>query len=162
LRWAIALEKAGIKGDGLTFTGAEKEKAHTMTFHVNNGNFAIAGGTGGQANVAGGNNARVNIQAADNSTNSVVHQAEGMAELAEELSKLRASLLPQARNAEHYAAIGAVASAEIAAKDGKASNIAQALSALGTGGKWALGVAKDIGVPLAEAALKSHLGLPPG
>jgi hypothetical protein len=164
LRWAIALGKAGVRGDGSTFTGPEKEKAHTMTFHVDTENFTIgvAGGTGGQSNVASGDHAHLNIQSVDNSINPITYQADDMTKLAEEFSKLRSALLLQARDAEHYAAIGAVATAEIAAKDGKASNIAKALSALGTGGKWALGIARDIGVHLAAAALKPHLGLPPG
>jgi hypothetical protein len=109
-----------------------------------------------------GNNPRVNIKSTDNSTNSVIYQAEDMAKLAEEFAQLRAALLPLAHNAEHYAAIGAVASAEMAAKEGASPNIAQALSALGAGGKWVLDAAKDIGVPLAVAALKSYLDLPPG
>jgi hypothetical protein len=31
---------------------------------------------------------------------------------------------------------------------------------LKTGGKWALDVAKEIGVPIAEAAIKKSLGIP--
>jgi len=85
-----------------------------------------------------------------------------MAKLAEEFAQLRSALLPLASDAEQFAAIGAVASAEIAAKNGESSKITQALSALGTGGKWVLGVAKDIGVALVVAALESYLGLPPG
>ncbi len=56
LRWAVALDKAGIRGDGLTFTGAEKEKAHSMVFHLDKGNLTIGvvGTVGEQANVATG------------------------------------------------------------------------------------------------------------
>jgi hypothetical protein len=164
LRWAIALDKAGVRGDGLTFTAPEKEKAHSMTFHVDAENFTIgvAGGTGGQANIASGDHAYVNIKSVDNSINPITYRSDEMPMLADELSKLRSALLLQARDPEHYAAIGALASAEIAAKEGKASSIANALSALGTGARWALGVAKDIGVPLATAALKPYIGLPPG
>ena len=164
LRWAIALDKAGVRGDGLSFTGPEKEKAHSMTFHVDTENFTIgvAGGTGGQANVASGDHAHLNIHSIDNSINPITYKADDMTKLAEEFSKLRSALVVQARDAEHFAAIGAVASAEIAAKDGKPSNIAKALSALGTSGKWALGIAREIGVHLAASALKPYLGLPPG
>jgi hypothetical protein len=163
LRWALALDKAGIKGDGLTFTRAEKERAHSMVFHVDGANFniGIAGGTGGQANVAAGSNARVNIQSTDNSNNSVACQADQMVTLAEQFAKLRTALLSQASDAEHYASIGAIASAEIAAKEGNASNMAQALSALGAGGKWVVGIARDIGTELAASALKSYVGLSP-
>jgi hypothetical protein len=109
-----------------------------------------------------GNNSRVNIQSTDNSTNSIIYQAEDMPKLADEFAQLRAALLTRARSAEHYAAIGAVASAEVAAKEGASPKIAQALSALGAGGRWVVDTAKDIGVPLAVAALKPFLGLPPG
>ena len=56
LRWAIALDKAGIRGDGLSFTGVEKEKAHSMVFHADNGNLniGVVGNVGGRGNVATG------------------------------------------------------------------------------------------------------------
>ncbi len=164
LHWAIALDKAGVRGDGLAFTDPEKLRAHRMTLNVNSENFnvGILGGTGGQSNVAGGNNARVNILSDDNSSNSIVYQTDDMAKLAAELSQLRLALAPLAHDAEHYAAMGAVASAEIAAKEGKSSTIGQALSAAGKGGRWAFDVATEIGVHLAAAALKPYLGLPPG
>jgi len=41
LRWAMALDKAGVKGDGLFFTNAEKQKAHTMIFHADSGTVTI-------------------------------------------------------------------------------------------------------------------------
>jgi hypothetical protein len=56
LRWALALDKAGIRGDGLTFTGVEKEKARSMVFHVDSGNVnvGVIGDVAGRANVAAG------------------------------------------------------------------------------------------------------------
>jgi len=56
LRWAIALSNAGVKGEGLTFTGIEKEKAHSLVFHADNGSVTIGvvGNVKGQANVATG------------------------------------------------------------------------------------------------------------
>lgn len=122
---------------------------------------APAGSPGYNVHVTG-DHARVNIQSTDNSINAVVYQAEDMAKLADELIQLRAALAPRAHDAEHYAALGAVASAEIAAKEGKSSTIGQALSVVGSGGKWAFDVATEIGVHLAAAALKPYLGLPPG
>ena len=122
---------------------------------------APAGSPGYNVHVSGPN-ARVNIQSTDNSTNSVIYKAEDMGKLADEFSQLRHALLPRANDAEHYAALGAVASAEIAAKDSKSSMIGQALSGLGTGGKWVFDVATEIGVHLAAAALKPYLGQPPG
>ena len=164
LRWAIALDKAGIRGNGLSFTDPEKKKAHSMTFNVNSENFTlgVANGPGGHSNVAGGAGSRVNIQSTDQSTNSVIYNKSDMANLAEELGKLRAALLPRASNAEQYVAVGALASAEIAAREGKSFAIDKALSALGTAGKWAFDVATEIGVHLAAAALMQALGLPPG
>jgi AbiTii len=54
LRWAIALDKAGVRGDGLSFTGAEKEKAHGTVFNAENLTIGVYGNVGGQANVAAG------------------------------------------------------------------------------------------------------------
>jgi hypothetical protein len=34
LEWALALERAGVTGDGLTFTAREKEIAHSVTFNI--------------------------------------------------------------------------------------------------------------------------------
>jgi hypothetical protein len=79
-----------------------------------------------------------------------------MDSLADDLIRLREALLPQARDA---AAIGAIASAEIAAKAGDPSRVNQALSALGTAGKWVFGVAKDIGVQIAVETLKKTIGM---
>jgi hypothetical protein len=80
-----------------------------------------------------------------------------LTELAEQLAKLRAELKKTAGDTEHDVAIGALASAESAAKQGKG---ADTLDALSRTGKWVLGVATKIGVPLAVAALKVSLGLP--
>jgi hypothetical protein len=33
LRWSVALDKAGIRGDGLTFTPQEKATAHSIIVH---------------------------------------------------------------------------------------------------------------------------------
>jgi hypothetical protein len=56
LRWAIALDRAGIRGDGLSFSGVEKEKAHGLVFHVAGGtvNIGVGGNVAGQANAATG------------------------------------------------------------------------------------------------------------
>jgi hypothetical protein len=60
LRWAIALDRAGVRGEGLSFSGAEKEKAHGLVFHVDGGtlNIGVVGNVAGQANVAAGFQAR--------------------------------------------------------------------------------------------------------
>jgi hypothetical protein len=53
LRWAIALDKAGVRGDGITFTSADKEKAHTV-IRTDTLTIGVVGNVGGQANVATG------------------------------------------------------------------------------------------------------------
>jgi hypothetical protein len=73
-----------------------------------------------------------------------------------ELGKLRASLKAEASQPEHDEAIGAIASAETAAKQGDQSKIVESLA---KAGKWALDVAEKIGVGLVVAILKTTLGL---
>lgn len=81
--------------------------------------------------------------------------------LAAELSKLRLKLKDKATEAEHYSSMGAIASAESCAKKGDGP---EALEYLSKAGKWALGIAEKIGVPVATEALKvavsGHLGIP--
>ena len=116
-------------------------------------------GTPGYAIHVSGANSRVNIGSVDNSTNMVSYVSQNMNGLAEEFTRLREALLSKAQDPEHYVAIGAVASAEVAAKAGDASKVGQALSALGSAGKWAIGVAKDIGVSIAAETLTKSMGL---
>jgi hypothetical protein len=78
--------------------------------------------------------------------------------LGEEFARLRDALLPQAHSPEHYASIGAVASAEVSAKEGDSFKVTSALSRLGSAGKWALGIAKDIGVKVAAEAITKSAG----
>jgi hypothetical protein len=115
-------------------------------------------GTPGYAVHVSGPNSRVNIGSVDNSTNMVSYVSQNMEGLADELARLRAALLTKAQSPEDYAALGAVAGAEVAAKAGDASRVSQALSNLGSAGKWALGVAKDIGVEIAAGVLAKSIG----
>ena len=118
-------------------------------------------GTPGYVIHVTGPNSRVNINSVDQSQNAVRIEQQDLGDLAVELEKLRTALVQNASTAEHYSAIGSIASAETAAKEGDKSKVEQALSALGSAGKWVAGVAKDIGVPIAVAVLKAHAGLPP-
>lgn len=79
-----------------------------------------------------------------------------LAKLTEELTRLRQAMDAKAAEASDKLATGAVAAAEESArkKDGP-----KVIEYLKTAGKWALDVAKEIGVPVAEAAIKSALGL---
>lgn len=102
-----------------------------------------------------GANPGVNINSTDNSSNTVVYQAQDLAKLADEFSRLREALLTRAQRAEHYAAIGVIASAELEAKSGEQPKV----SALGAAGRWVLDTAKDIGVQIATEVVKAQVGL---
>jgi hypothetical protein len=102
-----------------------------------------------------GANSRMNVNSTDNSSNRVVYQTHDLAQLADELSRLREALLTRARSAEHYAAIGVIASAELQAKSGEQPKI----SALGAAGRWVLEAAKNIGAKIATEVVKDQVGL---
>jgi len=70
---------------------------------------------------------------------------------------LRARNGSEATTAEHHAAIGAVASAEIEAKQ---NNGPQVLECLSKAGRWTLDSATKIGVVVAASAIKTALGMP--
>jgi hypothetical protein len=60
LRWAIALDKAGVRGEGLSFSQVEKEKAHGIVVH-NAGAITIGniGDVSNHSNVAAGHHPQV-------------------------------------------------------------------------------------------------------
>lgn len=119
--------------------------------------------TGGNYTInVSGHNSRVYVGSTDNSSNTVVRQNEDLAALSAELARLREAVAAKANDPEHYVVMGALASAELAAKEGDAPKVSKALSALGSAGRWVLDMAKDIGVKLATETIKQQLGLPPG
>lgn len=65
LEWALTLERAGIMGDGISFSPVEKAKAESVTISIGSmqGNFLAGDVTG--------HNARANLGSTDNSTNVV-------------------------------------------------------------------------------------------
>lgn len=77
-------------------------------------------------------------------------------QLARELGELRAELKASATTPEQDVAVGAVASAEVAAKAGDGPTT---LERIAKAGKWALGVAEKIGASVAVAAIKATLGI---
>jgi hypothetical protein len=79
-----------------------------------------------------------------------------LAELAGQLSSLRAELLKRAHHPEHYTEIGAISSAEIEAKTGNGSKMLEYLS---KAGRWTFEVATKVGVTLAADVLKEALGI---
>jgi hypothetical protein len=74
--------------------------------------------------------------------------------ISEQLGALRNALLKEANSPEHYTSIGNVASAETEAKRGNGPKMLEYLS---KAGKWALDVASEIGVAVAEAAIKQAM-----
>lgn len=94
-----------------------------------------------------------------NTLNQTWNQMEGsvdLAQLSRELGQLREALERRAVDPAQKLAVGAIAAAEESArqKDGP-----KALEYLKLGGKWALDVAKEIGVGVAKAAITSALGV---
>ena len=76
--------------------------------------------------------------------------------LAGELETLQKALRAEASEPEHELAIGAVAAASTAAKQG---NGPKAIEYLKKAGKWTLDVSTKIGTDIAAAALKSSMGM---
>ena len=76
--------------------------------------------------------------------------------LASELAQLRLNLKERAVEPEHDMAVGSIAEAEQAAKEGDGP---RALRHLKTAGKWTLDVATSIGKTVAAEAIKASLGM---
>ncbi len=76
--------------------------------------------------------------------------------LASELSKLRDTMRQEATLAEQDISCGAVASAELAAREGRGPD---AIKSLAKAGKWALKIAEKIGTVVAAEAIKKSLNL---
>lgn len=91
-----------------------------------------------------------------NQINTQTGETIDLANLAQELSVLRARLKEEAVEPEHDKAIGAVAEAEIEAKRGNGEKVLEYLS---KAGKWAFDVATKIGTTIAASAIKASLGL---
>lgn len=106
-----------------------------------------AGAVGPQANVRD-----VNFVQLWNQTS----QSLELNKLTQELTRLRETMRARATAPEHDVAIGTVASAEIEAQKG---NGPQVLEHLSKAGRWALGLAREIGVQLAAEVIKRASGL---
>jgi hypothetical protein len=79
-----------------------------------------------------------------------------LATLSAELAELRKSLRAKAQTAEDDQAVVAVGEAELEAKKGNGPGTFEKLA---RAGKWALGIAEEIGVKLAVEALSKSLGV---
>jgi hypothetical protein len=107
-----------------------------------------------------GENARVNIHTTDNSSNTVLrYSARDLVVLANELERLRQTLAPLAKEPEQYVAIGALASAELAARENDSSKVDRFLSSLGSAGKWVFETAKEVGVSVVAEIIQKSIGI---
>lgn len=79
-----------------------------------------------------------------------------MSQLSEQLSKLREAMSQEAKDTDHYIAMGKVAEAEKAAQEKDLSGV---LGYLKSAGKWTLDVATRIGVSIAVEVIKQATGL---
>jgi hypothetical protein len=70
--------------------------------------------------------------------------------LAQEFAAIRIELAERANSPEHYIAMGSLAEAEVAARDGDPQRVWQHLAKVGG---WVLDTAKDIGKSLAVEAI---------
>lgn len=114
------------------------------TYHISGGQQLSVGP---HANVSGNTVTQINQTLAP---------AE-LAQLVTELEQLRIALLTRAKTAEETLAAGKVAEAQIAAK---ASDSNKVLAALKSAGKFALDVAREIGVSVATEVIKRSFQLP--
>ena len=108
----------------------------------------------GQAGIVGPNSQASNM--IFNQVWSKVEKDVDLDKLADELELLRKQLKIEGTEPEHDEAIGAVASAQVAAKNGDGI---KAMESLAKAGKWAFDVATKIGTGVAITALEVSLGL---
>jgi uncharacterized protein YjbI with pentapeptide repeats len=85
-----------------------------------------------------------------------IEQSMDLSKLAAELVRLREAMSQEAKEPDHYVALGEVAKAEQAAKAKDSSKVAESLKAAG---KWALDTATKIGTSLATEAIKKSIGM---
>ncbi|OHA09327.1 MAG: hypothetical protein A3A44_03425 [Candidatus Sungbacteria bacterium RIFCSPLOWO2_01_FULL_60_25] len=86
----------------------------------------------------------------------VFNQAWDLRQVAGELAKLRSVLKSEAVTLEQDVAVGAIAEAEVAAKEGNGGRM---LAAAKRAGVWALERAQDIGTSVAADVIKKSLGM---
>jgi hypothetical protein len=79
-----------------------------------------------------------------------------LADLANDLERLRTAMLSESKNEEQDAAVTAVAGAEDAAKKGDAKGV---LASLKTTGKWGIDLATKIGAAIAAKAIEKSMGM---
>jgi hypothetical protein len=95
-------------------------------------------------------------QASDNVFNQWNQTGGNLKVLAEELTQLREELVKKAKGPEQLESATAIAKAEAAAKGDDGPT---AFRLLKEAGKWALDIAKSIGIPITVEVLKKTIGL---
>jgi hypothetical protein len=149
----LKTQQDGRQGNDWRYFLTQDERAKVQNFFVEEihmgDNYSA-----GQAGAMG-----PGAQASNMTFQQIWNQVQGsvdLPQLARELGQLQATLRTEAKEPEHEIAIGAIAAAEAAAKQG---NGAKALEYLKKAGGWAFDIAKNIGVEIAVAAMKSALGI---
>lgn len=155
---SLSNEILGLSGtDGLLeLTADRRELENRANVLINRGIFNMSRDTysAGQAGAMG-----PNAHAHDITFQQIWQQSASkidLASLGRELARLRAAMRAEASDPEHDIAIGEVAAAEKAAREGNGPIV---LEHLRKAGGWALDIATTIGVGVATAALKTSLGL---
>ena len=139
--------------------GLEISKSYLQTFLPTYSNEVHMGDkiTVGAAQVVVGSNAKVDGGITTHgSVNSAIDTKQNLIALADELATLRKALRQQGTLPEHDIALGSVAAAENAAREG---NKTGAMDHLKGAGKWCLEVATKLGVEVAASAIKSSMGI---
>lgn len=114
-------------------------------------------GGGSKYNISGGNQGAVGDNAQAHDFTQVSKQTPDKLDLealSQELGRLRVAARQEATEAEHDVAIGEIAAAESAAKQGDEKSVRAHLA---NAGKWAVDVATKIGVALAVEAIKQSM-----
>ena len=121
---------------------------NSVTTEVNAKGNIVGSAIGSENTVTTGN---INFQQLWNESSGSID----LARLSEELDQLRSAMRQAASEVEHDEAVGAVASAEKAAKQGDGPSALQFLKAAG---KWAWDTANKIGAAVAVEAIKRAMG----
>lgn len=117
-------------------------------------------GSAGDINIVGQAAAVGSRQSHDGGVNQLLvvgSEAVDAAVLAQELALVRAAMLKTAVDADQFEAVGAIATAEKAARAGDSGKLMEHIR---KAGKWALDAATDVSTDVAAAVIKKSLGLP--
>lgn len=115
--------------------------------------------TVGKAHVVMGSNASAGNISTHGQVSGTSLPVQDLSKLADELALLRQAMKQEGTLPEHDIALGAVAAAERATREG---DTASAASHLKSAGRWCLDIAGKIGVSVASEAIKSALSIGKG